>query len=77
MSRSNKGKITLDIEKLEKKEQKDLRRLDMLQRQIGMTRNILAMLRKSLEPKAVTPEETWKPSEIPTAEVTPLEKPNV
>jgi hypothetical protein len=70
--RSRKGKIRLDIAKLEKKEEKDIRRLDMLQRQIGMTRNIKAMLKKSLEPKVVTAEEAWKPSEIPTLDSGPV-----
>lgn len=71
MARSHKGKIRLDIAALEKRELKDLRRLDMLKRQIGMTRNILDMLKKSLV-KEADKEAEWKPSELPTLDSGPM-----
>lgn len=48
MSRSNTGKIKLDIERLERRDVKLLRRLDNMKRAVAQNRQLLDMLKKAL-----------------------------
>lgn len=51
MARSTVGKIKLDIERLERREVKLLRRLDNLKRAVAQNRYVLDMLKKALVAK--------------------------
>lgn len=55
MSRSHRGKVKLDLGKLERLDLKLLRRLDNLKRDIVANRNLMEALKKALVEKPATP----------------------
>lgn len=55
MSRSRKGKVKLDLEKLEHHDVKLLRRMDNLKREVVANRNLIVLVKKALEEKPITP----------------------